>query len=117
MKNNRNSNAPQPTDEDLSNLSIGFLALGAILDSVAILAGLVCSANPVLLVTLSVLLVIDLWALGKENDKDLDSEPRPSAKPKASNEDYPVADRLTHCKSCGAPLKGGTCEFCGTKWY
>jgi hypothetical protein len=114
MKNNRNSNAPQLTDEDLS---IGFLALGAILNGVAIIFSLILCTRLIVPAALSVILAIDLWALSKANDKDLDSEPRPSAKPKPSKEEYPVADRLTHCKSCGAPLKGGTCEFCGTKWY
>ena len=50
-------------------------------------------------------------------DTDLDSEPRPVAKPKADKEERPIAGKLTHCKSCGAPLKEGTCEYCNTKWY
>lgn len=50
-------------------------------------------------------------------DTDLDSEPRPVVKPKPNKEERPVAEKLTHCKSCGAPLKGGTCEYCNTKWY
>ena len=25
-----------------------------------------------------------------------------------------MPDRQTNCKNCGAPLKGGQCEYCGT---